>query len=106
MICLHRGMGDLIDGPEFSHVGGHIPECRVTIVEIQYLITDSLYIPKVRWGHILIDECHRENSASTTNVATLFTNPQAQKWMYSGTLLTGHLRKDMALYLQALERPE
>jgi hypothetical protein len=63
-------------------------------------------IPQISWGSILIDEYHKENGPGTTIIMVLFLNPNSQKWFYSGTLLTGNLKKDMALYLQMLKQPE
>jgi hypothetical protein len=67
----------------------------------------SIYsIPQISWGLILINECYKENGPGTTIMMVLFSNPNSQKWFYSGTLLTGNLKKDMALYLQMLKQPE
>jgi hypothetical protein len=60
-------------------------------------------IPQISWGLILINKCHKENGPGTMIMMVLFSNPNSQKWFYSGTLLIGNLKKDMALYLQMLE---
>lgn len=60
---------------------------------------ESEFIPFIPWGHVLIDECHKEKKNDTAVIKVCYFSYNAMRWMYSGTLLETDLKSDLSSYL-------
>jgi hypothetical protein len=63
---------------------------------------EAEFIPFIPWGHVLIDECHKEKKKDTAVIRVCYFSYNAMRWMYSGTLLETDLKSDLSSYLAAL----